>query len=75
MKLASRRFAFAATPSAAAVLMFFAAAAGGQQPPGNSATIAKVADSIAAEVLKAPVAGIAIGVARGGDVVYREAYG
>lgn len=37
--------------------------------------IAKVADSIAAEVLQAPVAAIAIAVARGDDVVYRRAYG
>lgn len=72
MKLKPRRFAFTAGPSAAAALMLFAAAAAGQQQPADSATIAKVADSIAAEVLKAPVAGIAIGVARGGDVVYRS---
>lgn len=75
MNLTLRGFAFTAVPSAAAALILFATAAAGQQQPGDSATIAKVADSIAAEVLKAPVAGVAIGVARGGDVVYRKAYG
>ncbi|MGH7481448.1 MAG: serine hydrolase domain-containing protein [Longimicrobiales bacterium] len=45
------------------------------QQPGDSATIAQVADSIAAEVMDSPVAGVAVAVARGGDVVFQKAYG
>jgi len=43
---------------------------------GTVATdIEAVADSIAAEVLKTPVAGIAVAVAHGGEVIFRKAYG
>lgn len=50
-------------------------AAGQARQSGDAATIAAVADSIAAEVLKGPVAGVAIGVARNGEIVFHRAYG
>jgi CubicO group peptidase (beta-lactamase class C family) len=57
-----------------ATLLLLPLSASAQQR-GDSATIAAVADSIAAEVMTMPVAGVAIGVARGGKVVYRKAHG
>lgn len=59
----------------ATALLLLAPIAGVAQQPLDSAAIAHVADSVAAEVLKSPVAGIAIAVAHGEDVVFRRAYG
>jgi D-alanyl-D-alanine carboxypeptidase len=56
-------------------LLLLPTAVGAQQDAGDSATIAAVADSIAAEMLSWPVAGVAIGVARGGQILYRKAHG
>ncbi|MGH7577533.1 MAG: serine hydrolase domain-containing protein [Longimicrobiales bacterium] len=75
MNLRAHASAFGIGPSAVAALMLLPVMAAAQVQPGDSATIAAVADSIAAEVLKAPVAGVAIGVARGDDVVFSKAYG
>lgn len=59
----------------AAVLLFLPTLVSAQRHRPDVATIEKVADSIAAEVLKAPVAGIAVGVAHAGDVIFTAAYG
>lgn len=51
--------------------------AGAQQPADSAAdaAVATVADSIVAELLKTPVAGVAVAVARGDRVVLRKAWG
>jgi D-alanyl-D-alanine carboxypeptidase len=59
----------------ATVLLLVPSLAFSQQRPLDPAAVAAVADSIAAEVMKTPVAGIAIGITRGGKVILRRAYG
>jgi CubicO group peptidase (beta-lactamase class C family) len=50
-------------------------ACAGAQQPADATAVAAVADSSVAELLKAPVAGVAVAVARGDRVLFRKAWG